>query len=63
MISDPGFEDADHPALTGYARGEVKEGVAMGGALHLADRSGIAMATVRQRFIDRYETVVDHEGF
>jgi NaMN:DMB phosphoribosyltransferase len=49
--SDPGFETVDHPATAAYRRGEAKEGVGMGGALHLATRSDTSMATVRDRFV------------
>ncbi|GAA0546671.1 hypothetical protein GCM10008994_21930 [Halorubrum ejinorense] len=47
--ADPGFGEADHPAMAAYARGEAKEGVGMGGALALAERAGVADAAVRER--------------
>ncbi|PSQ33521.1 TIGR00303 family protein [Halobacteriales archaeon SW_10_68_16] len=53
--TDPGFEALDHPAAAGYLDGEAKEGVGMGGALALADRAGLPMATVR----DRVATLTD----
>ncbi|WP_434522929.1 nicotinate-nucleotide--dimethylbenzimidazole phosphoribosyltransferase [Halorubrum sp. AS12] len=47
--ADPGFDESDNPAMAAYARGEAKEGVGMGGALALAERAGVADATVRER--------------
>jgi len=47
-VTDPGFEELDHPATEGYLAGEAKEGVGMGGALALADRAGVLPA-VRER--------------
>jgi len=47
--ADPGFAESDHPAMAAYARGEAKEGVGMGGALALAERTGVADAAVRER--------------
>jgi uncharacterized protein (TIGR00303 family) len=51
-VTDPGFGALDHPAVEGYLAGEAKEGVGMGGALALADRAGLPMATVRERVVD-----------
>lgn len=50
--SDPGFDAVDHPAAAAYCRGEAKEGVGMGGALHLAAQSGSPMDAVRERFLE-----------
>ena len=47
--TDPEFGSSNHPAMAAYARGEAKEGVGMGGALALADRSGVPAAAVRDR--------------
>jgi uncharacterized protein (TIGR00303 family) len=49
QVTDPGFDESDHPAMATYAGGEAKEGVGMGGALALADRAGVPMADVRAR--------------
>lgn len=49
MVTDPGFDEADHPSLAHFADGVAKEGVGMGGALALADRRGVAKRTVRER--------------
>ncbi|MEF8775843.1 MAG: TIGR00303 family protein [Haloarculaceae archaeon] len=49
IVTDPGFETSAHPALAAYVAGEAKEGVGMGGALAVADRRGIAGATLRER--------------
>lgn len=61
-VTDPAFHRIDHPALAGYRNGEAKEGVGMGGALHLADESGVPMAAVRRRVIERYESAVTADG-
>ena len=53
--TDPGFEGRNHPAMDAYAAGVVKEGVGMGGALGIADRNGVAMADVRDRFRSVYD--------
>lgn len=58
-VTDPGFDQTDHPALDGYVRGEAKEGVGMGGALRLADRRDVPMTDVRRQSIELYEAVVD----
>lgn len=49
VVTDPGFDRGDCPALEPYADGVAKEGVGMGGALALADRRGVSMADVRER--------------
>lgn len=62
-VTDPGFDTVDHVALERYRLGEGKEGVGMGGALMLAGREGIPMNEVHSRIVDRYETLVDDDGF
>ncbi len=47
--TDPAFDESDHPAMRAYARGEAKEGVGMGGALALADRTDVPASDVRER--------------
>jgi len=54
-VTDPGFAGRDHPGMAAYVAGEAKEGVGMGGALALADRAGLPMAAVRERFVDVYD--------
>lgn len=56
---DPEFEAVDHPALSAYVDGEAKEGVGFGGALALADRAALPMATVRDRSLDVYDRLVE----
>ena len=58
VVTDPGFDRVDHPALEGYVRGEAKEGVAMGGALELVVESDAGMGDVRRAFLDRYDDLV-----
>ncbi|WP_244605302.1 nicotinate-nucleotide--dimethylbenzimidazole phosphoribosyltransferase [Halorussus halobius] len=58
-VTDPEFDGRDHPAMAGYAAGEAKEGVGMGGALALADRAGIPMRRVRERVRAVYDELVD----
>jgi uncharacterized protein (TIGR00303 family) len=58
--TDPGFDAVDHPAAGAYCRGEAKEGVGMGGALHLVDRSDTPMNAVRDRFLAVSDRLADH---
>ena len=62
LATDPGFDGSDHPAMRAYARGEVKEGVGMGGALALADRAGVPAATVRERVASLTDRLVAEHG-
>ncbi len=48
--TDPGFDELAHPAAEAYCAGEAKEGVGMGGALRIADRSEVSLETVREQF-------------
>lgn len=57
-VTDPGFDEADHPVMDAYVGGEAKEGVGMGGALSLVDRSSIPMADLRDRVRSVYERIV-----
>jgi uncharacterized protein (TIGR00303 family) len=57
-VTDPGFDEADHPALAAYEAGEAKEGVGMGGALAMADRSDASMAAVRERILAVYDRLL-----
>jgi len=52
-VTDPSFESRDHPALNAYVAGEAKEGVGMGGALALLERSEHSMADLRDRTVAR----------
>jgi uncharacterized protein (TIGR00303 family) len=54
-VTDPGFGSTDHPGMARFAAGEAKEGVGMGGALALADRTGLPMADVREQVRTAYE--------
>ena len=58
-VTDPGFDRSDHVAMERFVAGEAKEGVGMGGALALADRAGIPMAEVRDRFAAIYDDLID----
>ncbi|MUV59184.1 TIGR00303 family protein, partial [Halogeometricum sp. CBA1124] len=49
VVTDPGFDDAG--PLSAFADGVAKEGAAMGGALHLADRAG-SLADVTEGTLD-----------
>jgi uncharacterized protein (TIGR00303 family) len=55
-VTDPGFDSA-HAGFGGYAAGEAKEGVGMGGALALAAETG-DLAAVRERAGELYERLV-----
>lgn len=65
-VTDPDFDRGEHPALSAYEAGEVKEGVAMGGALALAASAGLEPAAVRERtvrVVDRLlDATIDHDG-
>jgi uncharacterized protein (TIGR00303 family) len=50
--TDPCFTARDHPATNAYVAGEAKEGVGMGGALAMAARDDLPMATVRGTVVD-----------
>ena len=65
-VTDPGFDEFDHPATDGYLAGEAKEGVGMGGALALATEADLptsvihtAVATVYERLVDTSDGVAD----
>lgn len=60
-VTDPEFDSSDHPAMDAYVAGEAKEGVGMGGALALTDRSDVSMAAVRDRIVEVYERITDEE--
>lgn len=55
IATDPGFEQTDHPAMNAYVAGEAKEGVGMGGALHLVESSDVTMAALRERIVAVYD--------
>ncbi len=57
-VTDPGFTD-DHPAMAAFNAGEAKEGVGMGGALELAERTGLPMADVRSRLLEVYDRLFE----
>ncbi|WP_327052056.1 nicotinate mononucleotide-dependent phosphoribosyltransferase CobT [Halomicrococcus gelatinilyticus] len=57
-VTDPGFDARDHPAMDAYVAGEAKEGVGMGGALALVDRSDVPMASLRERIVTVYDRLV-----
>ncbi|MFB6224235.1 MAG: nicotinate-nucleotide--dimethylbenzimidazole phosphoribosyltransferase [Haloarcula sp.] len=60
-VTDPGFGQSDHVAMERFVAGEAKEGVGMGGALALADRAGVPMAEVRNRFAAIYDDLIGNE--
>jgi len=57
-VTDPGFDASDHVAMERFVAGEAKEGVGMGGALAMADRAGIPMGNVRERFAAVYDNLL-----
>ena len=57
-VTDPGFDASDHVGMERFVAGEAKEGVGMGGALAMADRAGIPMADVRDRFATIYDDLL-----
>lgn len=61
-VTDPGFVRGAHVATDHYVDGVAKEGVGMGGALHLAAEAGVPMADVRARLLERYDELVGDDG-
>jgi hypothetical protein len=57
-VTDPKFTD-DHPATAAFNAGEAKEGVGMGGALALADRTGLPMDDVRGGLLEVYDRLFE----
>ncbi|WP_348612968.1 nicotinate mononucleotide-dependent phosphoribosyltransferase CobT [Halobaculum rarum] len=57
-VTDPEFDGVEHPAMEAYVAGEAKEGVGMGGALHLVDESAASMADLRERIVDVYDRLL-----
>ncbi|MFC6787191.1 nicotinate mononucleotide-dependent phosphoribosyltransferase CobT [Halobaculum halobium] len=62
VVTDPGFDAVDHPAMDAYVAGEAKEGVAMGGALRLIDESTASMADLRERIVEVYDRLLAGDG-
>jgi uncharacterized protein (TIGR00303 family) len=58
-VTDPGFDEHDHPALSRFVAGEAKEGVGMGGALALTEQAAVPMADVREQVVSVYERLGD----
>lgn len=58
VVTDPGFGEADHPAMNAYVAGEAKEGVGMGGALKLVESSDATMADLRKQIVDVYDDLL-----
>lgn len=48
-VTDPEFDALAHPLADAYREGAAKEGVAMGGALAVADHEDVSMAAIRER--------------
>lgn len=62
VVTDPAFDDANHPAAAAYCDGVAKEGVGAGGALALADERGVEPTTVRERFLAVTDRLLDGAG-
>jgi uncharacterized protein (TIGR00303 family) len=62
VVTDPGFERSDHVAMERFRAGEAKEGVGMGGALALAEQGDVSSRAVRDRIVDRYEALIEHDA-
>lgn len=62
VVTDPGFDAADHVSMERFVAGEAKEGVGMGGALALATRSEVSMAAVRDQVRTVYDRLLDGGG-
>ena len=56
-VTDPGFDDEDHPAMAAFARGEAKEGVGMGGLFAAAEDANIDRDVLHDRIQRVYDRV------
>jgi uncharacterized protein (TIGR00303 family) len=56
-ISDPAFTQTADPVFSQYASGMAKEGVAMGGALWIANTQSIQTATLHDQIMKRYTSL------
>ncbi|MEF8975209.1 MAG: TIGR00303 family protein [Halapricum sp.] len=56
-VTNPGFGTENHVVFERYRAGEAKEGAGMGGALAIADREDVSMATIRDRIRRLYENL------
>ena len=61
-VTDPEFEEGEHVAMDHYLAGVAKEGVGMGGALHLAAEADVSMDAICERLIARYDDLVGNDG-
>lgn len=59
LITDPSFDPTANDVFAQYESGLVKEGVAMGGALWLADLHGISIDTLHTQIMTRYRALQD----
>lgn len=55
VVADPGFRPGSHPATDAYLNGVAKDGVGMGGAVAMFDRSGGSTGNLQSRV----ETLTD----
>lgn len=61
-VTDPHFDRRDHPAMNAYVAGEAKEGVGMGGALSLADRSALTSGDLLDSFEAVYSRLLEDDA-
>jgi len=57
-VTDPEFPAGRHVAMDRYLAGVAKEGVGMGGALHLAAEAGVSTTAIHDRLVSRYDDLV-----
>lgn len=58
-VTDPAFDEVDHPAADAYCDGQAKEGVGAGGALAVAEERGVDATAVRDRFLAVADRLLD----
>ena len=58
-ITDPEFDGVQHPAMAGFARGEAKEGVGMGGLLAAAEDASVELSTLHDGIERVYDRVLE----
>ncbi len=57
QISDPAFDQTNDPVFSQFAAGMAKEGVAMGGALWIANQHSIETDTLHDQIMNRYDSL------
>jgi len=57
-VTDPQFDQRNHPSMNAYTAGEAKEGVGMGGSLAIIEGSSVGFPAVHDRIEAVYEALL-----